>query len=324
VTAQLHVAAPAPAAPTATGRRRVRAHLDGSVPMVIHATIADVTAATEELELGGFLRTDPHGLTVEVEGRGAAVAEFFRRLAVGPGATCWTSGGELAPMGASEFAVLAVSAQRTAATAHRGSDIGLCAACVAALFDPAHPRFLDTTIGCGACRREGADRDVRHRLRLIDNVGNDVEGHPLRSAMTILLLGGRVMATRDPLRTRLYADATRPTAVASLLSLVRTNESRLVALCPTLEWARRLAVLDAAEQAALTSPRNPVVLLEPQPVGPALDLTPPDSLLAVTLPGCGMTHLMARAAARPLAYVDLPAGSAVEPAIGTLFAEQVI
>jgi hypothetical protein len=66
------------------------------------------------------------------------------------------------------------------------------------------------------------------------------------------------------------------------------------------------------------------VLVEPHPVGPALDLTPPDALLALTLPGCGMTHVMARLAARPLAYLDLPAGSSSEPATGTLFAEPVI
>jgi len=323
VTTQLHLAAPAPAT-SGTARRRARVHLDGTGPALIHPTIADVTAAAAELALGGFVRADAHGVTVEVEGREVAVAEFLRRLPTGPDGACWVPGGELAPMGASEFAVLAVSAQRSAPTAHRGSDIGLCPTCVAALFDKAHPRFLDPTIGCSACRRDGGGHpDARHQFRLVDSTGNDIDGHPLRSGMTILLLGGRILATRDALRTRLYADATRPAAVALLLALLRSTEGRLVALCPNPEWARRLARLDDAEAAALSSPRNPVVLVEPQPVGPALDLTSPDGLLAVTLPGCGMTHVMARLAARPLAYLDLPAGSAGAPAIGTLFAEPV-
>jgi hypothetical protein len=72
-----------------------------------------------------------------------------------------------------------------------------------------------------------------------------------------------------------------------------------------------------------------VLLLEPLPVGPARKLAPRDSQLPVTLPGCGMTHLMARAAARPLAYLDLPAVVGAEPgasapAIGMLLAEPVI
>jgi hydrogenase maturation protein HypF len=318
----LHLAAPAPAAPTGALRRRARVHLDGAGPMVVHATIADVPAAAEELRLGGFLRTDPHGVTVEVEGPGTAVDTFLRRLAAGPVGACWTPGGELTPVGAHEFAILAVSAARTAATAHRGSDVGLCATCVAALFDQAHPRFLDPTVGCSGCRR--TVEATRHRLRLVDHTGRDVEGHPLRSAMAILLLGGRLLATRDAQRTRLYADATRPTAVAALLALLRPTDGRLVALCPDLEWARRLATVDGAESAALSSARNPVVLVEPQPIGPARDLARGDSLIALTLPGCGMTHLMARAAARPLAYLDLPAGSAADAAVGTLFAEPVI
>jgi hydrogenase maturation protein HypF len=327
VTARLQLAVPTPLA--GAGRRRARVHLDGSGPLVVHATIADVTSAAAELGLGGFVRTDPHGVTVEVEGRAAAVTEFLHRICAGPDGACWSPGGELAPMGAGEFAVLAVSAQRSAAAAHRGSDVGLCADCVAMLFDRTHPRFLDPTIGCASC---GGDRaggpDVPHQLRLIDSAGRDLDGNPLKNAMIVLLLGGRILATRDPQRTRLYADATRPSAVAILAALTRSTEGRLVALCPDLEWVRRLAVLDEAEAAALVSRRNPVLLAEPQPVGPALDLTPPDALLAVTLPGCGMTHLMARAAARPLAYLDLPAGAgdqaAGEPAIATLFAQRAI
>ncbi len=141
--------------------------------------------------------------------------------------------------------------------------------------------------------------------------------------MALLLVGGRIVATRDAHRTRLYADATRPAAVAALTALTdQVSEARLVVLCPDVDWARRLAVVDEAEAVALTSRRNPVLLVEPLPVGPARDLTPPDGLLAVTLPGCGMTHVMARAAARPLAYLDL-GPAAVASAIGTLFAERV-
>lgn len=349
MTAQLDLAAPAPTTATSTGtgtgRRRTRAHLDNGGPIAAPAVVSAVTDLAVELGLGGFVRTDPHGVTVEVEGRGVAVAAFLARISAGPFGACWTPGGELAPLGASEFGVLAVSARRTAAAAHRGFDVALCEGCVETLFDRAHPRFLDPTIGCPGCRRgadAGAANEARSELHLIDVAGRPIEGNPLKSAMALLLVGGRIVATRDAHRTRLYVDATRPAAVAALAALTdRATEGRLVALCPDVDWARRLAVVDEAEAGALTTRRNPVLLVEPLPVGPARDLTPPGGLLALALPGCGMTHLMARAAARPLAYLDLPtvAGSGstgtstgkststqpvvVAGAIGTLFADRV-
>jgi hydrogenase maturation protein HypF len=345
VTAQLDLAAPTSPTGIDPGRRRARAQLDNGGPIAVHAVVTSVTDLAGELGLGGFVRTDPHGVTVEVEGRAGAVAAFLARISAGPFGACWTPGGELAPMGAGEFAVLAVSARRTAAAAHRGFDVSLCAACVEVLFDRAHPRFLDPTIGCPGCRRgdtAGLDGEQRSELRLIDPAGRDIEGNPLKSAMALLLIAGRILATRDAQRTRLYADATRPAAVAALAALTdQAGEARLVALCPDVAWVRRLALLDEAEAAALTSRRGPVLLVEPHPVGPARDLTPPNGLLAVTLPGCGMTHLMARAAARPLAYLDLPEVAGTEPigpstgsptgagpvgvasAIGTLFAQRV-
>lgn len=326
VTADLGAPLPVQLAGSETRRRRARVHLDDAGPTVAPVAVGTTTDLAEELNLGGFVRTDPYGLTVEVEGRAGSVTEFLRRISAGPYGACWSSGGELAPLGAAEFAVLAVPARRTAAAAHRGTDVALCAACVEVLFDRTHPRFLDPTIGCPDCRREG--EEPRSELRLVDGDGQPIEGNPLKSAMALLLVGGRIVATRDALRTRLFADATRPAAVAALAAVARPSESRLVVLCPDVEWARRLAVVDEAEAAALTARRNPVLLLEPLPVGPARDLAPPDAQLPVTIPGCGMTHLMARAAARPLAYLDRPvvAGAepvALAPAIGMLVAEPV-
>lgn len=325
VTADLGLAMPAQICEPEAKLRRARVHLDGAGPLVAPTAARTVTQLAGELGLGGFVRTDPHGVTVEVEGRAGPVADFLRRIAAGELGAGWGPGGELAPLGAGEFAVLAVSARRTAAAAHRGTDVALCVTCVSALFDRDHPRFLDPAIGCPGCRPD-LTGSARSRLRLVDDAGRPIEGNPLKSAMALLLVGGRIVATGDALRTRFFVDATRPAAVASLAALARPGETRMVALCPDVEWARRLAVVDEAEAGALVSRRNPVLLLEPLPVGPARELTPPDSRLAVTLPGCGLTHLMARAAARPLAYLDLPtpAGSghaAFAPAIGMLFAE---
>ncbi|GAA0613182.1 hypothetical protein GCM10009547_13840 [Sporichthya brevicatena] len=307
--------------------RRTRVHLDEAGPLPMRGVLAAVADSAAALGLGGFARTDTYGLTVEIEGPAEQVAHFLSRIAGGPLGVCWSPGGELAPLGATEFAVLAVSAQRTAATAHRGSDVALCPTCVDALFDKTSPRFLDPTVGCPACRRDesgAVSAATRSELRLTDPAGVPIAGVPLRSAMALLLVGGRILATQDASRTRLYADATRPAAVAALTGVAAATTGSVVALCPDLEWARRLAVVDEDEAAALTSRRNPVLLLEPHPVGPARDLTPAGGPLPVTLPGCGLTHLLTRAAARPLACLDRPAGADPGPAVGILRAEPVI
>lgn len=291
VTVQLESEPTAPARPESR-RRRARLHLDAG-PADAGRAAAEAADLATELGLGGYVRPDSHGVTVEVEGPAALVEEFGQLIRTDPRG--WTDGGEVPPLGAGEFAVLAVSARRTAATAHRGSDIGLDGADVAA-----------------------ADRGG---LRLRDPEGRELAGDPVAGAIA-LLGSGRIVASASPHRYRLYADATRPAAVAAIAAVTsQIRDGQVVALCPDLEWARRLARLDERQAAVLVSPRNPVLLVEPQPIGPAVDLAPPDSLLAVTLPGCALTHLLAAAAGRPLAFVDLPpagTGRAVLPPANAL------
>ncbi|MBA3745703.1 acylphosphatase, partial [Sporichthya sp.] len=90
VTAQLDLAAPAPATTAGPGRRRTRAHLDNGGPIAAPAVVCAVTDLAVELGLGGFVRTDPHGVTVEVEGRAAVVAAFLARISAGPFGAFWT------------------------------------------------------------------------------------------------------------------------------------------------------------------------------------------------------------------------------------------
>lgn len=332
MTAQPGAEVPAPAVAGGGLRRRARVHLETPPPAVLPGVVGTVTGLATELGLGGFVRTDAHGVTVEVEGPADEVAAFLEEIGLGlvgiePG-LIWDEGGELPPLGATEFAVLAVSARRTAAAAHRGSDVALCEACVRALFDPADPRHGDPFLRCAGCRRDGPEPVGERSLRLLDARGTDFPGDPLAGAGT-LLMAGRIVAVRLPDRYRLYADATRPAAVAAIGALTdRVRDGRRVALCPDIGWAGRLAVLSDAEIEALSSRRNPVLLVEPLSGGPADDLTPPHSLLALTLPGCALTHLLARGAGRPLAFVDLPPwpanvpSVAVPPAIGVLHADR--
>lgn len=301
----------------------------------MHRAVTKVTTVAAGLGLGGFVRTDRHGATLELEGPAEVLGdlvELLGRTENGP----WVGGGELPPLGATEFAVLAVSARRTAAAAHRGSDVALCPECVAGLTDPDDPRYRDPFAGCPLCQRSDAGSETgvetagaraSRVLRLRDATGAETDGEPVAGAAT-LLLAGRIVAVRDPSRYRLLGDATRPAVVATLAALAgQARGRRVVALCPDPEWVRRLAVVDDTDLVSLAGRRNPVLLVEPQPAGPAADLARTDPLLAVTLPGCALTHLLTGAVGRPLAYLDSPAwptalaAAAVAPAVGVLCVE---
>lgn len=285
VTVQLELAAPAAASaqPVAAARRRARAHFDNPAGADLGRVAAEVAELTGDLGLGGHVRLDPHGVTLEIEGPAADVEDLLVLLRAEPDG--WIDGGDLPPVGATEFAVLAVSAGRTSAAAHRGSDVAL---------------NVGQVIGL---------RGLRAPARLIDAEGRERPGCPIEGAAR-LLTAGRVLAAADRSRYRLYVDATWPAAVAIVAGAAgrARNGSRdgaVVALCPDLAWARRLGHVDERQGAALTSRRNPVLLIDPLASGPAADLAATGSKLALTLPGCALTHLLAEAVGRPLAFVDL-------------------
>ena len=143
-------AARSPAAPPRTPRR-ARARVAGTVQGV--GFRPHVHRLTRALELAGFVRNDSRGVTVEVEGPGAAVDAFLARLvAEAPPLAVVERVGleELAPTGARDFTIVPSDAGGRPA-APVSPDTATCSECLAELFDPADRRYRYPFVNCTNC-----------------------------------------------------------------------------------------------------------------------------------------------------------------------------
>jgi len=112
-----------------------------------------------ELHLSGFVLNDAQGVTIEVQGRQAALRDFVRRLQGGP------PGGELPPLaeisrcdeqdavalgGESRFEIRP-SLGGELADAQVTVDTATCKDCLREMFDPGNPRYRYPFINCTNC-----------------------------------------------------------------------------------------------------------------------------------------------------------------------------
>ena len=138
----------------------------------------------------------------------------------------------------------------------------MCAACAAEYGDPADRRFHAQPVCCPACGP---------RLALCDADGRRLPGDPVTAARALLAAGG-VLAVKGLGGYHLAATAGDESAVAALRSRKHRADRPFAVLAADVPAARRLAEVDAAEEALLTSPRRPVVLLRRRgraPLAPA-------------------------------------------------------
>ncbi|HZU39470.1 MAG TPA: Sua5/YciO/YrdC/YwlC family protein, partial [Solirubrobacteraceae bacterium] len=106
-----------------------------------------------ELALGGFVRNDDAGVTVEVEGDPDAVAEFVRRLRSEAPPLARIEAvtvADLPACGERAF-VIAGSVRAQAPQAQVSPDTATCPDCLAELFDPANRRHRYPFINCTNC-----------------------------------------------------------------------------------------------------------------------------------------------------------------------------
>ena len=106
-----------------------------------------------QLGLAGFVRNDPHGVVVEVEGAAAAIATFFDQLEQQPPAQAVIAGVEkrvLAAQGDRDFAVVE-SEIHGAAEVHIAPDLATCDDCLRELDDPQDRRHGYPFINCTHC-----------------------------------------------------------------------------------------------------------------------------------------------------------------------------
>jgi hydrogenase maturation protein HypF len=106
-----------------------------------------------ELSLGGFVRNDARGVTIELEGSAASLERFMARLRSETpplAAIERVAREELEPTGEASFAIRE-SAVGGALDAPVTPDSATCADCLSELFDPADRRFRYPFINCTNC-----------------------------------------------------------------------------------------------------------------------------------------------------------------------------
>ncbi len=131
--------------------RRVRVDVHGTVQGVGFRPF--VFRLAGELGLTGFVRNDPSGVTIEVEGDDGAIDGFLARLvrdAPRHARVGRVFVEELESVGGREFVVVA-SGEAGSSSALLPPDLCTCGDCLRELFDPADRRYRYPFINCTAC-----------------------------------------------------------------------------------------------------------------------------------------------------------------------------
>lgn len=169
----------------------------------------------------------------------------------------------------------------------------LCPACRAEYEDPGDRRFHAQPVACPDCGPRLLLRDPGGRLLA-------ERGAALAGAVGALAEGG-IVAIKGLGGYQLLVDARDEEAVARLRARKQRPAKPLALLVASLEAARALAELSAAEEALLAGREAPIVLLVRRP-GAALaeGVAPHNPRVGLMLPATPLHHLLARALGFPL------------------------
>lgn len=161
------------------------------------------------------------------------------------------------------------------------ADFPLCASCQAEYDDPADRRFHAQAVVCPACGPRLGALDV--------------------AAAGALLRAGKVLAVKGLGGFHLAVDATSEDAVALLRQRKRRPHRPLAVMARDLAAVARLCEVSEQEQALLSGPAAPVVLLTALPGnGLASSVAPGLRRLGVLLPYTPLHHLLLAEAGVPL------------------------
>jgi hydrogenase maturation protein HypF len=159
----------------------------------------------------------------------------------------------------------------------------MCPACAREYHDPADRRFHAQPVCCPACGP---------RVRLLDREGVEADGDPLALAAARLRVGS-VVAVKGLGGYHLAALAACEPAVATLRARKHREDKPFAVMAADPDAARGLCLLDPAEEALLTSPRRPIVLLRRRPHAEvAGSVAPGNRSLGVMLPYTPLHHLL--------------------------------
>ncbi len=105
------------------------------------------------LRLSGFVRNEPRGVAIELEGETAHIQAFLHELQTAPPPMAWLQGVEASPLeptGAEGFSIL-TSVQAGGRTVLIPPDLAVCPDCLREMREPANRRFRYPFINCTNC-----------------------------------------------------------------------------------------------------------------------------------------------------------------------------
>ncbi|HEY3378376.1 MAG TPA: carbamoyltransferase HypF [Armatimonadota bacterium] len=163
-------------------------------------------------------------------------------------------------------------------------DFVMCPDCQAEYEDPGNRRFHAQPNACPICGPQ-----------LSLDGGEDMDDAGCITATAALLRAGRILAIKGLGGFHLACDARNPEAVHAL----RTRKGRagkpFALMCPDLEEARRLCVVDDASARLLLTPEHPIVLMPARSEnGLASQVAPGITTLGIMLPYTPLHQLLLR------------------------------
>ena len=169
----------------------------------------------------------------------------------------------------------------------------MCDDCRKEYEDPANRRFHAEPNACPVCGPH---------LRLLDPAGELLgERERALDGAVAALVEGRVVAVKGLGGYHLAVDAAQTAAVAELRRRKARDDKPFALMVPHLEAARALCRLTPAAEAALTSPRRPIVLARRQAAASVDErIAPGLPELGLMLPYTPLHHLLMAAVDRPL------------------------
>lgn len=160
----------------------------------------------------------------------------------------------------------------------------MCTRCEAEYHDPADRRFHAQPLCCNDCGP---------RLRLDGPGGTETDADAAIAATQRLLAAGAIVAVKGLGGFHLVCRADDADAVRRLRARKARGGKPFALMVADLAAARRLAMVDAAEAAVLSSPARPVVLLDRLPGARVADAVAPGSpQLGLLLPYTPVHHLL--------------------------------
>lgn len=174
----------------------------------------------------------------------------------------------------------------------------MCPDCRREYGDPSNRRFHAQPNACPACGPH---------LWLAGATGRPLVGDAERADLAVLartrdlLLAGRIVAIKGLGGFLLACDATNAEAVRTLRERKRRPHKPFAIMVATCEEAKAHCRVSPAEEALLTSPQAPIVLLDRLPTSPVVaEVAPNARTLGVMLPYTPLHHILLRDVGRPM------------------------